>query len=174
VRESTQIIGASPTSIPQTNETSSAVGAILNNTDCRTNVIPLRKGQWCGTSKRGTTHLVPRSMALVSPPVCLDRWNLRSRLRRCSKVSLATLRTACCPILAKTAFRSSEKRVAPILAAPSGVTREISPTNAKICRHAELTAEDERASHNPHGFTRSYFEIKGVYYSFKQCRDLDV
>src|SRR5580692_10912424 len=79
----------------------------------------------------GVAHLVPRSMALVSPPVCLDRWNLRSRFKRCSKVSLATLRTACCPMLAKTAFRSSEKRVAPILAAPSEITREVSLADVK-------------------------------------------
>ena len=35
------------TSIPQTSETSSAVGAILNNTDCKTKVIPLREDQHC-------------------------------------------------------------------------------------------------------------------------------
>ena len=40
--------------------------------------------------------------------------------------------------------------------------------------HTVLTSKDERASDNPNGFTRSYFEIKGVYYSFKQGRDLDV
>lgn len=38
------LFGVRHTSIPQTNETSSAVGAILNNTDCRTNVMPLRRG----------------------------------------------------------------------------------------------------------------------------------
>lgn len=76
-------------------------------------------------------------------------------------------------MLAKTAFRSSEKRVAPILAAPSGITRKISLGDVKSGRTA-LTSEDERASHNPNSFTRSYFEIKGVYYSFKQGRDLDV
>lgn len=64
-------------------------------------------------------YFVPLSIARVSPPVCRDRWNLRSRWRRCSNVCLATLRTALWPTLAKVALRSSPDNVAPIRAAPS-------------------------------------------------------
>lgn len=44
----------------------------------------------------------------------------------------------------------------------------------KICLDAALTPKDERAGHNPNSSTGSYFEIKGVYYGFKQSRHLDV
>ena len=77
-----------------------------------------------GDKSLDTTHFVPRSIALVKPPVCRDRWNLRSKLRRCSNVSRATLLTAFCPTLAKTAFSSSVKSVAPIRAAPSAREEE--------------------------------------------------
>lgn len=40
------------------------------------------------------TRFVPRSMARVSPPVCRERWNLRSIARRWSNVSRATRRMA--------------------------------------------------------------------------------
>ena len=92
-----------PTRIPQTIVISNAVGAILKMIACSRNVMPL----------------VPLSIALVSPPVCRLKWNLRSRLSRCSNVSRATFRMARCPIFANTALRSSPERVAPILAAPS-------------------------------------------------------
>jgi hypothetical protein len=67
------------------------------------------------------TNLVPRSIARVRPPVWRERWKRRSRFSRCSNVSLATFRMARCPMLAKTALRSSPKTVAPIRAAPSVV-----------------------------------------------------
>ena len=66
-------------------------------------------------------HFVPRSIALVKPPVCLERWNFKPRFKRCSNVSLATLRIALWPTLAKTAFNSSPNSVAPIRAAPSNI-----------------------------------------------------
>lgn len=67
----------------------------------------------------GKTHLVPLSIALVRPPVCRERWNLRSIESRCSNVSRATLRIAFWATEAKSALRSSEKSVEKIRAAPS-------------------------------------------------------
>ena len=43
-----------------------------------------------------------------------------------------------------------------------------------MCSHVALTPEDERASDDPNGPTRSYFEIKGVHYGFEQSGNLDV
>jgi len=48
--------GAQRTSIPQTNETSSAVGTIRNKTDCRTNVMPLGQGQQYDLEKEEAPH----------------------------------------------------------------------------------------------------------------------
>jgi hypothetical protein len=45
------------TRIPQTNEISRAVGMMWKTIDCKRKLIPF----------------VPRSIALVKPPVCLDR-----------------------------------------------------------------------------------------------------
>lgn len=67
----------------------------------------------------GKTYFVPLSIALVRPPVCRDRWNLRSIESRCSNVSRATLRIAFWATEAKSALRSSEKSVEKIRAAPS-------------------------------------------------------
>lgn len=71
-------------------------------------------------------YLVPRSIARVSPPVCLERWNRESRDRRWPNVSRAILRMASWATLANTAFRSSEKRVAEVRAKPSGCAVTIS------------------------------------------------
>ena len=71
-----------------------------------------------GDMKRGT-DFVPRSIALVKPPVCLVRWNPMSRFNRCAKTLRATLRIAPWATLANTALRSSEKRPAPMRASPS-------------------------------------------------------
>ena len=44
----------------------------------------------------------------------------------------------------------------------------------EIRSYLVLTSKDKRTGDNPNSFTRSYFEIKGVHYSFKQGRDLNV
>lgn len=41
-------------------------------------------------------------------------------------------------------------------------------------QYPALTSEDERTGDHPDSSTRSYFEIKGIYYGFKQGRNLDV
>ena len=61
---------------------------------------------------------VPRSNALVRPPVCRDRWKFRSKLNKWLKTLRATFLIAFCATLAKTAFRSSWNKVAPILVTP--------------------------------------------------------
>ena len=66
--------------------------------------------------------LVPRSRALVSPPVCLERWKFRSSLSRCSKTLQATRRIAFWATFAKTAFLSSWNIAALILVTPSDET----------------------------------------------------
>ena len=86
-------------------------------------------GQGCDSSKVPTKFirlplsiqklLVPRSIAHVKPPICLERWNHRSRFNKCSNVSLATFRMAAWPTFANIALRSSEDSVDPIQAAPS-------------------------------------------------------
>lgn len=109
--------------MPHTIEISKAVGTIRNMIDCKRNVIPLEQhiinSNWSKVREKKKFYFVPRSMARVKPPVCLSKWNFISKLRRCSNVSLATLRIARWPMLAKMALRSSPERVAPILAAPS-------------------------------------------------------
>ena len=54
--------------MPHTREISSAVGKMWKTIAVNRKLIPF----------------VPRSMALVKPPVCLERWKLRSSLSRCS------------------------------------------------------------------------------------------
>jgi hypothetical protein len=108
-----------PTRMPQTREISRAVGTMRNTMACKRNVIPLIPRQHSAIQAHHKTHLVPRSMALVNPPVWRDRWNFKSRFSRCSNVSRATRRTARCPTFANTALRSSPNNVAPIRAAPS-------------------------------------------------------
>lgn len=70
--------GAGHTRIPQTIEISSAVGKIWKTIEVKRKLMPL----------------VPRSIALVSPPVCRERWKFKSSLRRCSKTLHATRRIA--------------------------------------------------------------------------------
>ena len=91
------------TSMPQTNEISNAVGNMWNTIEDSKKLIPF----------------VPRSMALVSPPVCLVKWKFKSSLNRCSYTLHATLRIAFWATLATTALRSSWDTVAPILVKPS-------------------------------------------------------
>jgi hypothetical protein len=79
------------TRIPQTNEISRAVGMMWKTMDCKRKLIPF----------------VPRSIALVKPPVCLDRWKFRSSFSKWSKTVAATRRMAFCATLAKTALRIS-------------------------------------------------------------------
>lgn len=75
--------------MPQTIEISSAVGTTWKTTDERRNEMPLQVvarqlavASEGGKDRERRTHLVPRSIALVRPPVCLRRWNPMSRLRR--------------------------------------------------------------------------------------------
>ena len=56
------------TNIPQTREISKAVGRIWKTIEVSRKLMPF----------------VPRSMALVKPPVWRDRWKLRSSFSRCS------------------------------------------------------------------------------------------
>ena len=74
------------TRIPQTIVISNAVGMTWKTIEERMKDIPLTMSSILHT----ITHLVPRSIALVSPPVCLSRWNFISMLSKCSNVSLAT------------------------------------------------------------------------------------
>lgn len=85
--------------------------------------------------------LVPRSIALVSPPVWRVRWKLRSSRNKCSKTFPATLRMAFWATLANTAFRSSWKSVAPILVAPSETNIVSSPYSGDY-RGLSLTSYD--------------------------------
>jgi len=125
------------------------VGTTRNSIDCKMNVTPLvswarhlrtehpSKEQGRGEGKRA--YLVPRSMARVSPPVCRDRWNLRSRLSRCSNVWRATVRTARWPTLANTAFNSSPNSVAPTRAPPSTLPQT----------HSSVSQSANRADNQP-------------------------
>ena len=79
------------TRMPHTKDISNAVGNIWNTIDESRKLIPF----------------VPRSMALVKPPVCLVKWKFRSSLSKCSYTLQATLRIAFCATLANTALRSS-------------------------------------------------------------------
>jgi hypothetical protein len=90
--------------MPHTREISRAVGKIWKTMEVNRKLIPF----------------VPRSMALVRPPVCLDRWKLRSSLSRWSYTLHATARIAFCETVAKMALRSSWKTVALIRVRPSG------------------------------------------------------
>lgn len=89
--------------MPHTMVISSAVGRIWNTIEVSRKLIPF----------------VPRSIALVKPPVCLERWKLRSSRSKCSKTLHATRRMAFWATLAKMAFRSSWNSAAPIRVAPS-------------------------------------------------------
>ena len=91
ISDSLGLLDIFPTSIPHTIEISSAVGKIWKTIDVNRKLMPL----------------VPRSSALVRPPVCLDKWKLRSSLSKCSNTLQATLRIAFCATLANTAFRIS-------------------------------------------------------------------
>lgn len=85
--------------------------------------------------------LVPRSIALVSPPVCRERWKLRSSFNKCSKTLRATRRIAFWATLAKTAFLNSWKITAPILVAPSVGEGQM----AQQYRGKKLTGKDHGA-----------------------------
>ena len=123
------------TRIPQTNEISRAVGIIWKTMDCKRKLIPF----------------VPRSIALVRPPVCLDRWKFRSSFSRWSKTVAATRRMAFCATLAKTALRISWNTAAPILVAPSEGGLEEDET---MERHV-LTCENSSTSNSDSGTTNS-------------------
>jgi hypothetical protein len=101
--------------MPHTSEISNAVGKIWKTMAVNRKLIPL----------------VPRSIALVKPPVCLERWKLRSSLSKCSYTLQATLRIAFCATLAKTALRSSWDTVAPIRVKPS--VHSVSVKMGRIC-----------------------------------------
>lgn len=105
------------TKIPHTIDISSAVGITWKTIDDRMNDIPLHVS--FRMSEVQLTHLVPRSMARVRPPVWRSRWNFMSMLSRWLKVSRATLRMVLCATVAKMAFRSSPNKVEHTLATPS-------------------------------------------------------
>ena len=119
------------TRMPQTIEISSAVGTTWNTTDDSRNEIPLARARKSSVSHAThhtrsrqlvpVTHLVPRSIALVKPPVWRVRWKPMSRLSKCVNTFRATRRIACCATDANTALRSSEKAAAPTRASPSAV-----------------------------------------------------
>lgn len=115
----------------------------------RTKVIPLYIAfvQRWNFHRTMSTHLVPRSIARVRPPVWRDKWNLRSRFNRCPKVSRATFRTARCPTLANTALSISPKSVAPMRAAPS--ERWMNKTSKEDA--SPLTSKNQRTTHHPNG-----------------------
>ena len=131
-----------------------------------------------GDKSLDTTHFVPRSIALVKPPVCRDRWNLRSKLRRCSNVSRATLLTAFCPTLAKTAFSSSVKSVAPIRAAPSAREEEESlyiVTRGQLNKkRGRRTSKNERPRQDPHRRVLRNLHVQRVDNILKYQRHLHV
>lgn len=56
---------------------------------------------------------------LDSAPVCLDRWNAKSRLCICRKTFLAIFLIECCATFANTAFLNSLQPAAPARAIPS-------------------------------------------------------
>lgn len=144
------------TSMPETREISKTVGAIRNKMACKMNEIPF----------------VPRSIARVRPPVWRLRWNLRSRLRRCSKVSRATLRTARWPIFAKTAFKSSADSVAPTRAKPSARRRLFGQEGGEGDKSP--TAEDDRARYDPGGRARRKVDVESVDDMFEEGWDLHI
>lgn len=63
--------------------------------------------------------LEPRSIVLDKAPVCLLKWNAKSKLCKCMKTFFAIVRIECCATLANTALRNSLKPAAPALAIPS-------------------------------------------------------
>ncbi len=95
---------------------------------------------------------VPRSIALVRPPVCLERWKLRSSLSRWSKTLHATRRIAFCATLAKTAFRISWNSAAPIRVAPSRIEGQLQPFKIPGNFH---TCHDHRTANGPGCATKS-------------------
>ena len=98
--------------MPQTIMISRAVGRMWKTIEVSTKLMPF----------------VPRSIALVKPPVCFERWKFRSSRRRCSNTLQATLRMAFWATFAKTAFRNSWKIAAAILVVPSS-------SIVSYCRH---------------------------------------
>ena len=73
---------------------------------------------------KSVSYFVPRSMALDKAPVCLPRWKLKSRFWMCEKTFFANSRMLRWATLAKIALRSSPKRAAPALAAPSNMNEK--------------------------------------------------
>lgn len=65
------------------------------------------------------TWTVDIQLTFDSAPVCLLRWNCKSRLCRCRNTLVAILRIECCATRAKTAFLNSLKPAAPARAIPS-------------------------------------------------------
>lgn len=104
--------------------------------------------------RRKLIPLVPRSMALVNPPVWRVRWKFRSSRSKCSKTFPATFRIAFCATLANTAFRNSWKSVAPILVAPSAI--EAVSSDMILARAIELVVRLTGYNHRPgHGICSS-------------------
>lgn len=143
------------TRIPQTNEISRAVGIMWKTIDCKRKLIPF----------------VPRSIALVRPPVCLDRWKLRSSFSRWSKTVAATRRMAFCATLAKTALRTSWNTAAPILVAPSGGRLE----EERRTKGHGLTCENSSTSNGDSGATNSSkIYVHRIYDGLEIERNLNV
>ena len=64
------------TRIPQTIDISNAVGTMRKIMACRRNVMPLNNStveSLRNEKREAKTNLVPRSIALVNPPVCRDK-----------------------------------------------------------------------------------------------------
>lgn len=79
------------------------VGPRLNTSALRTKLMPL----------------VPLSIVFDSAPVCLLRWNAKSRLWRCRKTFFAILRIEFWATFPNTAFLASLNNAAPALEMPS-------------------------------------------------------
>lgn len=87
---------------------------------------------------------------------------------RCSNVSLATLRMAPCATEAKTAFRSSPKRVVRILAIPSVLSILYSPS----CTDRIHTACYTGACQHPYRCALGDRDVETVDYLLEEERDL--
>jgi hypothetical protein len=111
-------------------------------------------------------------MALVKPPVCLDRWKFRSSFSKWSKTVAATRRMAFCATLAKTALRISWNTAAPILVAPSEGELE---EEWRMDMAQGLTCEDGSASNGDSSATNSSeIYVHRIYNRLEIERNLDV
>lgn len=87
----------------ETSANSKIVGTTLKIIADNTKLIPLE----------------PRSIVFDKAPVCLPKWNAKSKLCKCVKTLLAIRLIDCCATLANTAFLNSLKPAAPARAIPS-------------------------------------------------------